>query len=169
MSETEAPAGEGENTLLIEIEHGTVTIKLRPDLAPLHVERIKTLARQGFYDNVPFHRVIEGFMAQGGDPTGTGTGGSPLPNLAAEFSQPARARFLRGVCGMARASDPNSANSQFFIMFAPAPSLDGQYTIWGRVTAGMDAVDKIKRGDPPNGIVRGPDRLRSMRVAADIR
>jgi peptidylprolyl isomerase len=108
-------------------------------------------------------------MAQGGDPTGTGTGGSPLPNLAAEFSPPSRARFLRGVCGMARSSDPNSANSQFFIMFAPAPSLDGQYTIWGRVTAGMEAVDKIKRGDPPNGIVRGPDRLRSMRVAADIR
>ena len=169
MSETEAPAGDGENTLLIEIEHGTVTIKLRPDLAPLHVERIKLLARRGFYDNTVFHRVIEGFMAQGGDPTGTGTGGSPLPNLAAEFSPPSRARFLRGVCGMARSSDPNSANSQFFIMFAPAPSLDGQYTIWGRVTAGMDAVDKIKRGDPPNGIVRGPDRLRSMRVAADIR
>ena len=127
------------------------------------------LARRGFYDNTVFHRVIEGFMAQGGDPTGTGTGGSPLPNLAAEFSPPSRARFLRGVCGMARSSDPNSANSQFFIMFAPAPSLDGQYTIWGRVTAGMEAVDKIKRGDPPNGIVRGPDRLRSMRVAADIR
>ena len=169
MSESEAPAGDAENTLLMEIEHGTITIKLRPDLAPRHVERIKTLARQRFYDNTPFHRVIEGFMAQGGDPTGTGTGGSPLPNLAAEFSQPSRARFVRGVCGMARSSDPNSANSQFFIMFAPAPSLDGQYTIWGRVTAGMDAVDKIKRGDPPSGVVRGPDRLRSMRVAADIR
>lgn len=168
MSETEAPAGEAENTLLMEIEHGTVTIKLRPDLAPLHVERIKTLARQGFYDNVPFHRVIEGFMAQGGDPTGTGTGGSELPDLPAEFSEPSRARFLRGVCGMARTSNPDSANSQFFIMFAPIPSLDGQYTIWGEVTAGMEAVDKIKRGSGGSGMVQGPDRIRSMKVAADI-
>ena len=164
-----AQANDPENTLFLELKDGRVTIQLLPDLAPRHVERIKVLARRGFYDNTPLHRVIEGFMAQGGDPTGTGTGGSPLPNLAAEFSPPSRARFLRGVCGMARSSDPNSANSQFFIMFAPAPSLDGQYTIWGRVTAGMEAVDKIKRGDPPNGIVRGPDRLRSMRVAADIR
>ena len=168
MSETEAPAGDGENTLLIEIEHGTVTIKLRPDLAPLHVERIKALARQGFYDNVPFHRVIEGFMAQGGDPTGTGTGGSELPDLPAEFSEPSRARFLRGVCGMARTSNPDSANSQFFIRFAPIPSLDGQYTIWGEVTGGMDAVDKIKRGSGGSGMVQGPDRIRSMKVAADI-
>jgi cyclophilin family peptidyl-prolyl cis-trans isomerase len=167
MSETEAPAGDGENTLLMEIEHGTVTIKLRPDLAPLHVERIKTLARQGFYNNVPFHRVIEGFMAQGGDPTGTGTGGSELPDLPAEFSEPSRARFLRGVCGMARTSNPDSANSQFFIMFAPIPSLDGQYTIWGEVTAGMDAVDKIKRGSGGSGMVQGPDRIRSMKVAVD--
>ncbi len=151
-----AQANDPENTLILELKDGRVTIQMLPDLAPRHVERIKLLARRGFYDNT-------------GDPTGTGTGGSPLPNLAAEFSPPARARFLRGVCGMARSSEPNSANSQFFIMFAPAPSLDGQYTIWGRVTAGMDAVDKIKRGDPPNGIVRGPDRLRSMRVAADIR
>jgi len=167
MSETEAPAGDSENTLLIEIEHGTVTIKLRPDLAPLHVERIKTLAQQGFYDNVPFHRVIEGFMAQGGDPTGTGTGGSELPDLPAEFSEPSRARFLRGVCGMARTSNPDSANSQFFIMLAPIPSLDGQYTIWGEVTGGMDAVDKIKRGSGGSGMVQGPDRIRSMKVAAD--
>lgn len=167
MSETEAPAGDGENTLLMEIEHGTVTINLRPDLAPLHVERIKTLARKGFYDNVPFHRVIEGFMAQGGDPTGTGTGGSDLPDLPAEFSEPSRARFLRGVCGMARTSNPDSANSQFFIMFAPIPSLDGQYTIWGEVTAGMEAVDKIKRGSGGSGMVQGPDRIRSMKVAAD--
>ena len=167
MSETEAPAGDADNTLLMEIEYGTVTIKLRPDLAPLHVERIKTLARKGFYDNVPFHRVIEGFMAQGGDPTGTGTGGSDLPDLPAEFSEPSRARFLRGVCGMARTSNPDSANSQFFIMFAPIPSLDGQYTIWGEVTAGMDAVDKIKRGSGGSGMVQGPDRIRSMKVAAD--
>jgi cyclophilin family peptidyl-prolyl cis-trans isomerase len=167
MSESEAPAGDSENTLLIEIEHGTVTIKLRPDLAPLHVERIKTLAQQGFYDNVPFHRVIEGFMAQGGDPTGTGTGGSELPDLPAEFSEPSRARFLRGVCGMARTSNPDSANSQFFIMLAPISSLDGQYTIWGEVTGGMDAVDKIKRGSGGSGMVQGPDRIRSMKVAAD--
>ena len=165
-----AQANDPENTLFLELKDGRVTIQLLPDLAPRHVERIKVLARRGFYDNTPFHRVLEGFMAQGGDPTGTGTRGSDLPDLPAEFSPPSRARFLRGVCGMARtAQDRNSANSQFFIMFAPAPSLDGQYTIWGRVTAGMEAVDKIKRGDPPSGMVRGPDRLRSMRVAADIR
>jgi peptidylprolyl isomerase len=152
----------------MEIEHGTVTIKLRPDLAPLHVERIKTLARQGFYDNVPFHRVIEGFMAQGGDPTGTGTGGSEMPDLPAEFSEPRTARFLRGTCGMARTSNPDSANSQFFIMFAPIPSLDGQYTIWGEVAGGMEAVDKIKRGSGGSGMVQGPDRIRSMKIAADI-
>lgn len=168
MSETEAATSDAENTLLMEIEHGTVTIKLRPDLAPLHVERIKTLARQGFYDNVAFHRVIEGFMAQGGDPTGTGTGGSEMPDLPAEFSEPRTARFLRGTCGMARTSDPNSANSQFFIMFAPIPSLDGQYTIWGEVTGGMEAVDQIKRGSGGSGMVQGPDRIRSMKVAADI-
>jgi peptidylprolyl isomerase len=164
-----AQANDPENTLFLELKDGRVTIQLLPELAPRHVERIKLLARRGFYDNTPFHRVLEGFMAQGGDPTGTGMRGSDLPDLPAEFSPPSRARFLRGVCGMARTSDPNSANSQFFIMFAPAPSLDGQYTIWGRVTGGMDAVDKIKRGDPPSGVVRGPDRLRSMRVAADIR
>ncbi len=140
-----------------------------PDLAPNHVERIKVLTRHGFYDNTPFHRVIEGFMAQGGDPTGTGTGGSNLPNLAAEFTPASRARFIRGTVGMARAASPNSANSQFFIMFAPAQSLDGQYTIWGRVISGMDAVDRIKRGAPPNGIVQGPDRIRSARIAADAR
>ncbi len=153
-----------QNTVVMELKDGPVVIQLLPELAPKHVERIKTLAGRGFYDNTPFHRVIEGFMAQGGDPTGTGTGGSDLPNLPAEFSAPSRARFVRGVCGMARTQDPNSANSQFFIMFAPAPSLDGQYTIWGRVVSGMDAVDKIKRGDPPNGIVRNPDRIRRMRV-----
>jgi cyclophilin family peptidyl-prolyl cis-trans isomerase len=111
--------------------------------------------------------VIEGFMAQGGDPSGTGTGGSELPDLPAEFSEPSRARFLRGVCGMARTSNPDSANSQFFIMFAPIPSLDGQYTIWGEVTAGMEAVDKIKRGSGGSGMVQGPDRIRSMKVAVD--
>lgn len=173
MSETENAEAQGapdlENTLYLELKDGRVTIQLLPELAPQHVERIKVLARRGFYDNTPFHRVIEGFMAQGGDPTGTGTGGSDLPDLAAEFSPPSRARFVRGTCGMARTQNPNSANSQFFIMFAPASSLDGQYTIWGRVTAGMDAVDKIKRGAGQSGMVREPDRIRSMKVAADVR
>jgi cyclophilin family peptidyl-prolyl cis-trans isomerase len=155
-----------DNTLLIELKDGTITIELLPDLAPQHVERIKTLAAQGFYDNTPFHRVIEGFMAQGGDPTGTGTGGSDLPDLPAEFSPPGKARFVRGTCGMARTNNPNSANSQFFIMFQSAPSLDGQYTIWGRVVSGMEVVDRIKRGAGPNGMVREPDRVRSMKVGA---
>jgi peptidylprolyl isomerase len=159
-----------ENTLFLELKDGRVTIQLLPDLAPKHVERIKLLARRNFYDNTPFHRVIEGFMAQAGDPTGTGTGGSDLPNLAAEFTPANRARFLRGTCGMARTAQPNTANSQFFIMFAPAPNLDGQYTIWGRVVAGMEAVDKIKRGQGPGGLVPPPpDRIRAMRVAADVR
>ncbi len=161
-----APAmTDAENTLLIELKDGTVTIALRPDLAPLHVERIKTLTRQGFYDGVVFHRVIESFMAQGGDPTGTGTGGSPLPNVAAEFTT--KAKFLRGTCGMARAQSPDSANSQFFIMFQPGAFLDGQYTIWGQVTDGMDAVDKIKRGAGQSGQVRDPDKIIRMRVASD--
>jgi len=162
MSQAVAP----ENTLILEMKDGTITIELLPDLAPQHVERIRTLAARGFYDDTPFHRVIEGFMAQGGDPTGTGTGGSDLPDLPAEFSPPAKARFVRGTCGMARTNNPNSANSQFFIMFAPAPSLDGQYTIWGRVVGGMDLVDKIKRGAGPNGMVREPDRVKSMRPGA---
>ena len=164
---TETPATDPENTLILELEHGTVTIALRPDLAPKHVEQIKALARRGFYNDVHFPRVIEGFMAQGGDPTGTGRGGSDLPDIEAEFSNPGTARFVRGTCGMARTHDPNSANSQFFIMFASVPSLDGQYTIWGEVTSGMDAVDKIKRGAGMSGMVQGPDKIRSMRVAAD--
>ncbi|MDJ0389850.1 peptidylprolyl isomerase [Roseomonas sp. E05] len=163
-----APQDDRENTLFFDLKDGRVVIKLRPDLAPQHVERIKTLTRQGFYDGTPFHRVIEGFMAQGGDPTGTGTGGSQLPDVPAEFSQPSKARFLRGVCGMARTANPNSANSQFFIMFAPAPSLDGQYTIWGQVTSGMEFVDKIKRGGGSNGMVRDPDRLLKAQIAADV-
>jgi peptidylprolyl isomerase len=160
-----APQGGGgsEERLVLDLRDGPVTIQLLPDVAPRHVERIKTLARRGFYDGTPFHRVIEGFMAQGGDPTGTGTGGSDLPNLPAEFTN--RYRFVRGVCGMARTSDPNSANSQFFIMFAPGSSLDGQYTIWGRVVSGMEAVDKIKRGSAGNnGVVQGPDKLLRARV-----
>ena len=156
-----------ENTLLLELKDGTVTIELLPDLAPKHVEQIKALARRGFYDGVPFHRVIEGFMAQGGDPTGTGRGGSDLPDIAAEFSQPSVARFLRGTCGMARTQDPNSANSQFFIMFDAVPSLDGQYTIWGRVVSGMEAVDRIKRGVGSSGMVPAPaDRLIRARLGA---
>jgi peptidylprolyl isomerase len=166
---TEAAAAEDrDNTLFMELKDGRVTIRLRPDLAPKHVERIKALAREGFYDGTPFHRVIEGFMAQGGDPTGTGTGGSKLPDLPAEFTPPAKARFLRGVCGMARTANPNSANSQFFIMFAPASSLDGEYTIWGQVTSGMELVDKIKRGAGQSGMVREPDRIVKLQVAADV-
>ncbi|HMT13920.1 MAG TPA: peptidylprolyl isomerase [Aestuariivirga sp.] len=139
---------------------GRVVIKLRPDLAPLHVARIKELAREGFYDGVPFHRVIDGFMAQGGDPTGTGMGGSSKPDLAAEFSlEP----HVRGVCSMARAQNPNSANSQFFICFDDARFLDRQYTVWGQVTEGMEVVDGIKRGEP----VAQPDRIAKMRVAVD--
>ena len=154
-----------ENTLLLELESGIITIELLPELAPLHVERIKALAAAGFYDNTPFHRVIDGFMAQGGDPTGSGTGGSELPDLPAEFTPPANMRFVRGTCGMARTQNPSSANSQFFIMFAPATSLDGQYTIWGKVSDGMDVVDRIKRGAGMNGMVREPDRVKSMRLA----
>jgi peptidylprolyl isomerase len=141
-----------------------VTIQFLSDVAPRHVERIRALTGRGFYDGTPFHRVIEGFMAQGGDPTGTGTGGArDLPDLPAEFTN--RYRFVRGICGMARSQNPNSANSQFFIMFAPAPSLDNQYTIWGRVVAGMDTVDAIKRGDPArNGVVTQPDRVQRARL-----
>lgn len=149
-----------ENTLYLDLKDGRVTIRLRPDLAPKHVERIKTLARDGFYDGIIFHRVIDGFMAQTGDPTGTGTGGSDLPDLPAEFSD---APFQRGVIGMARTSDPNSANSQFFIMFADAPHLNGQYTVWGEVVEGMDLVDRIAKGQPP----ANPDKIIKMQVAAD--
>lgn len=165
--ETQSPAAEtdAENTLLMELKDGTVTIQLRPDIAPKHVERIKTLTRQGFYNGIVFHRVIEGFMAQGGDPTGTGTGGSELGNVPAEFTN--KAKFLRGTCGMARAQSPDSANSQFFIMFQPGSFLDGQYTIWGQVTAGMEVVDKIKRGAGQSGQVQNPDRIIGMRIAAD--
>jgi len=151
------------DTLHLELATGRVVIKLRPDLAPKHVERVKHLAGEGFYDNTPFHRVIEGFMAQGGDPTGTGTGGSKLPNLPAEFSR--AAKFLRGTVGAARTNEPNTANSQFFIMFAPSPHLDGQYTIWGQVTEGMELIDKLKRGDGGGGTVRDPDRIKTLRVA----
>ena len=154
-----------ENTLYMELKDGRVVIELLPDLAPRHVERVKTLARQGFYDGTVFHRVIEGFMAQGGDPTGTGTGGSDLGNLPAEFTR--QRGFVRGTVGAARTGDPNSANSQFYIMFAPAPHLDGQYTIWGQVTEGMDHIDAIKRGSGGSGSVNNPDKIVSVKVAAD--
>ena len=161
---SEAAAADLENTLYMDLEHGRVVIEMRPDLAPKHVEQIKRLARSGFYDGVVFHRVIDGFMAQGGDPTGTGTGGSGN-NLPAEFS---REPHVRGVASMARTQDPNSADSQFFIMFAPAPHLDGQYTVWGKVTEGMEFVDKLKRGDPRRGgVVEDPDKIVRMRVAKD--
>ncbi len=154
-----ADSADPENTLLMETSKGAVTIALRPDLAPDHVARIKELARQGFYDGIVFHRVIDGFMAQTGDPTGTGTGGSGK-KLAAEFS---REPHVRGVCSMARAADPDSADSQFFICFDDARFLDGKYTVWGKVTEGMEAIDKIKRGEP----VTDPDRIVSLKVAAD--
>jgi peptidylprolyl isomerase len=151
-----------ENTLIIETSKGRVVIALRPDLAPGHVERLKTLARRGFYDGIIFHRVIDGFMAQTGCPKGTGTGGSDLPNLKAEFN---KEPHKRGVCSMARSSSPDSANSQFFICFDDASFLDRQYTAWGNVIEGMDAVDKLAKGEPP----RTPDKMVSMKVAADVK
>ena len=153
-------AADPENTLILTLDTGAVTIELRPDLAPGHVERIKELAREGFYDGVVFHRVIPGFMAQGGDPSGTGSGGSKKPDLKAEFS---REPHVRGVCSMARTNNPNSANSQFFICFDDATFLDGQYTVWGVVTDGMDAVDALPKGEPP----REPGKIVSAKVAAD--
>src|SRR5690348_604462 len=156
-----------ENTLYLDLGQGRVVIQLRPDLAPMHVEQIKTLVRRGFYDGTVFHRVIEGFMAQGGDPTGTGTGGSDLDNVRAEFTD--KAKFQRGTCGMARSQSPNSANSQFFIMFEPAPHLNGQYTIWGEVVEGMEHVDKIKRGAGGSGMVSNPDKIEKFQVAADAK
>src|SRR6267142_1405210 len=159
-----AMAADLENTLYLDVPSGRVVIAMRPDLAPEHCAQIKALARRGFYDGAPFHRVIVGFMAQTGDPTGTGTGGSGH-KLKAEFSNE---KHVRGTVSMARASDPNSADSQFFIMFAPNPSLDGKYTIWGTVVSGMDNVDKIKKGDSArNGAVTDPDKIIKMQVAAD--
>ena len=162
MTVTAAANGqEPENTLYMDLEDGRVVIELRPDLAPKHVARIKELTREGFYDGIIFHRVIPGFMAQTGDPTGTGRGGSDKPDLPAEFSS---APFERGTLGMARTSDPNSANSQFFINFAPTPHLNGQYTVWGRVVEGMDQIDQIAQGEPP----ANPDKIVKMSVAADV-
>ena len=153
-------ADDPENTLVMTLDSGEVVIRLRPDLAPQHVARIKELAREGFYDGVVFHRVIPGFMAQGGDPTGTGMGGSEKPNLPAEFNAESH---VRGVCSMARSSNPNSANSQFFICFDDATFLDRQYTAWGVVESGMEHVDALPKGEPP----RTPGKIVSMKVAAD--
>lgn len=171
-----ALAADPENTMIITLKDGDVTIALRPDLAPKHVEQIKKLVREGAYDNVAFHRVINGFMAQTGDvqygdmndgynADAAGTGGSQLPDLPAEFSNEP---YVRGIVGMARAQDPNSANSQFFIMFAPADSLNGQYTVVGQVESGMELVDNIKKGDDAqNGSVVDPDRMIKVRIASD--
>ena len=149
-----------ENTLLLQLKDGTVAIQLRPDKAPKTVARIKELTRKGFYDGIVFHRVIDGFMAQTGDPTGTGSGGSDLPDLKAEFNN---YNYGRGVVGAARTNDPDSANSQFFICFDDCSFLNGKYTVWGQVVSGMEFVDKIKRGEPPTD----PDKIIKMTVAAD--
>jgi cyclophilin family peptidyl-prolyl cis-trans isomerase len=152
---------DAENTLIMETTKGKVVIGLRPDLAPKHVDRIKKLAREGFYDGVAFHRVIDGFMAQTGCPEGTGMGGSKYPDLTAEFSAE---KHVRGACSMARATRPDSANSQFFICFDDATFLDKKYTVWGKVLEGMENIDKLERGEP----VEQPDRIRSLKVAADL-
>lgn len=165
LSSAAALAGDPENTLYLDLKNDCrVVIDLRPDLAPKHVARIKELARMGFYDGLTFHRVIAGFMVQGGDPVGNGSGGSGQ-KLPAEFSSE---QHVRGVASMARSSNPNSADSQFFIMLGDAPSLDGKYTIWGKVSQGMNCVDQIKKGDASdNGSVTTPDKIIHMRVAAD--
>jgi peptidylprolyl isomerase len=169
LAQVKLPAGlDPQNTILLDTKYGRVVIKLRNDVAPHHAERIKRLARDGFYNNVPFHRVIAGFMAQTGDGQyGNGTGGSKYPDLKAEFSN---VPFARGVVGMARTNDPNSANSQFFIMYAENSGLNGKYTVVGQVVAGMDAVDKIKKGpEAANGMVTNPDKILKMQVAADAK
>ena len=164
--QSQAAAVDKENMIYLDLKDGRVVIQLFPDKAPNHVKRIKELARAGFYNGVVFHRVIDGFMAQTGDPTGTGRGGSDKPDLKAEFND---ISHVEGICSMARTSDPNSANSQFFIMLAPAPHLDGQYTVWGKVIKGMEFVHKIKKGRADeNGSVENPDKILKMRVAADV-
>ena len=158
---------DAENTLILVTKHGKVVIRLRPDLAPKHVAQIEALVKRKFYDGIVFHRVIPGFMAQTGDPTGTGSGGSDLPDLKAEFSDEP---FKRGTVGMARASDPDSANSQFFICLADVPSLNGQYTVFGEVVSGMDVVDKIKAGTQENnGAVDNPDKIVTLRLAGEAK
>ncbi len=159
-------AADPENTLYMDLKDGRVVIEMRPDVAPKHVARIKELVREGFYDGLVFHRVIDGFMAQTGDPKGNGTGGSGV-NIPAEFSNKP---FVRGTVGMARSQSPDSADLQFFIAFAPAPFLQGKYTVWGRVIDGMEYVDMIKKGDSgDNGAVSDPDKIISMKIAADVK
>jgi peptidylprolyl isomerase len=163
----QAPAADPQNTVLLDTKDGRITIRLRPDLAPKHVTQIKALAKRGFYDGIVFHRVIDGFMAQTGDPTGTGTGKSDLPNVPAEFTQ---TPFKRGSVGMARSSSPDSANSQFFICYDGCGPLTGQYTLFGEVVSGMDVVDKIKKGSSAaNGQVTSPDKIVKMQIAADAK
>ncbi len=160
-------AADLKDVVYLDTKDGRITIKLRSDLAPKHVAQITALVKQGFYNGIVFHRVIDGFMAQTGDPTGTGMGGSKLPNIPAEFSA---VPFKRGTLGMARAQDPNSANSQFFICFKEAPFLNNQYSVIGEVVSGMEIVDKIKKGDPAqNGTVRNPDKIVKMVMAADAK
>ncbi len=161
----QAQVTDPENTLYLDLEWGRVVIAMRPDLAPRHVARIKELTRKGFYDGIVFHRVIRGFMAQTGDPTGTGMNGSGQ-KIPAEFSGE---RHVRGTVSMARANDPNSADSQFFICFDTASYLDRNYTVWGKVVSGMEFVDRIKKGAPGSGQVDGPDKIVRMRVAADVK
>ncbi len=162
MTATAAKAADPDNTLVIELSSGgTVLIELFPDVAPKHVARVKELAKAGFYDGIVFHRVIPGFMAQTGDPTGTGTGGSGKGNLMAEFN---KKPFVRGTVGAARSQNPNSADSQFFICFAPAPHLNGQYTVWGQVIEGMENVDKVAVGEPP----ANPTKMTKVRLQSDL-
>jgi len=162
VSYAQADTLDPANTVYLDLKDGRVVIKLRPDLAPKHVVQIKALVKRGFYDGIVFHRVIDGFMAQTGDPTGTGMGGSDLPNLPGEFTpQP----FNRGTLGMARSNDPNSANSQFFICFGPAAFLNGKYTVFGEVVSGMEFVDRIKRGEP----VKNPDKIIKMQMMEDAK
>ena len=159
-----AHAASKANTIYMDLKDGRVTIELLPNVAPKHVERFKKLTKEGFYNGLKFHRVIQGFMAQTGDPTGTGTGGSSYPDLPAEFSSEP---FKRGVLGAARTSDPNSANSQFFITLEPAPHLNGEYTVFGKVVDGMEHIDKIKKGDPRSGAVSNPDTIVKIQLASD--
>jgi peptidylprolyl isomerase len=159
-------AADPKNTVYMDLKDGRVVIELRPDLAPKHVERMKTLVREGFYDGIVWHRVITGFMAQTGDPTGTGSGGSKYPDLPAEFTS---AAFKRGTLGAARTANPNSANSQFFITFEDTPHLNGQYTVFGQVVDGMQHVDRIKKGAPGSGQVFNPDKIIKMQLAADAK
>ncbi len=161
-----ARAASPDNTLYMDLKDGRVVVELRPDLAPLHVERIKKLVKEGFYDGLTFHRVMAGFMAQTGDPRGDGTGGSKHPNVPAEFTP---TPFKRGTVGAARSSDPNSANSQFFICLDDAPHLNGGYTVWGQVIDGMQFVDRIKKGTGGNGRVSDPDKIIKMQLASDAR